>query len=172
MGSFQFGLLSLSKSNNELTLLGLKVVSLCPHILRPLGEFLFKACNRIYFVEVVEDFGLYLSFADLAFTDPKKPFFAVIAFEQLHSYKGVARVGRELQVLSGQLARVFTENNHVANLTLRVNFELGSNVAHSRSFSLFDLFFELVKLGFRWLNHVLILVFFVNRIILLVAALL
>ena len=67
---FEFLLLTLSISYDILALFGLEVVTLNPYIVGPMGELFLEVSDCIDFVEVVEDFGLDLLFANLALCNP------------------------------------------------------------------------------------------------------
>ena len=67
---FEFLLLTLSISYDILALFWLEVVTLNPDIVGPMGKLFLEVSDCIDFVEVVEDFGLNLLFANLAFCDP------------------------------------------------------------------------------------------------------
>ena len=66
----EFLLFTLGVTYDILALLGLKVVTLTPEIVGPLGKLFLEVGDSINFVEIVEDFGLDLRFANLSLCDP------------------------------------------------------------------------------------------------------
>ena len=99
--SIELLLFTLSITYHKLALLRLEVIAFNPGVVRPLSELLFKVCDGVHLVKILENFRLYLHFANLPLSNPQEPLLVVIAFQKLHTDKRVARGRRQLEVLPG-----------------------------------------------------------------------